>query len=381
MLKLFGVNPFAEAMLYYGGIANDSCVRKRLAKITKLQPEHKDELEKMLEPVIQLEDYLNSNLETDNALVSKYFEVFANAKTRFPFGFCLAAMMVFYPLMEHIEYSLDDMCAYLRQCSFNDRTYSFLLSLVDSYETVMPEQIKTNEVLKRLENSNLSSEDKWRILQAAYDYQTHIEELLSLIIPAAKLIESRKSLYSPLTEEFGRLYTDENVKRYLSSDFNKELEFADTVIILPSLFGFDTNIKIFPNKFTMSFESNDSPESPQDNAAEDSLPPTVAHMLTGICRHMISRLPHNEVVTLSKKLQTLSDPTRLEILIYLCSHKEYGRMLCKKFGLQHSTLSYHITKLLASGFITAEISGTQTFYTADKEGIQRMVDALAEKMK
>ena len=404
MPEFFNVNPFAEAMLYYGGIANDASAEKRAAGLMKLQPDNKEKLGKILKPVIRLEAYLNSSLNADSKLVDKYFKVFSGSKTKFPFGFCLAAMMVLYPLMEHIEYSPDEFCTYLRSCSMKDYTFSFVFSLANSCETVMPDEIGPKEVLKRLEKSNLDTNDKWRLLQAAYDYPTHIEELLSIITPAVKLIKSRRSLYDPLIEEFYEFYSDEDVEKELSSDFNKELKFAGLVMAAPSLFGFEGSISIFPNKFTPASDRNDSEnnengidnensinnensknngngEKTSDTEKQEMLPPAAARMFIGIARHLISRSPHNEIVGLSKKIQTLSDVTRLEILFYLCSHREYGRMLCKKFGIQHSTLSYHITKLLSGGFITAETSGTQTFYTADKEGIQRFIETFAKKVK
>ena len=374
MPKLFNVNPFAEAMLYYEGITNDSRMEKRLANLIELQPAQKEKFEKMLGPIVELERYLDSHLDVDRKLVLKYFRMFDSGKSKFPFGFCLGVMMVFYPLMEHVDWSADEINAYLLDSNFDKTTYTFFMNLADSYETFMPNKIKAKDVLKQLKDSSLDSKDKWEILEAAYDYPTHIMELLSIITPAAKLIESRKDLYDPLIEQFNDLYSGDNAQRLLTPHCNNEFKFNDIVMISPSLFGFDRCIKIFPNKLIQAIEVY--PQAIEENPILQ----TSVLMLVGIAHHLIIESPYNDAVEFSKKFQTLSDPIRLQILFYLCSHKEYGRMLCRKFGLQHSTLSYHITKLLDSGFITAEISGTQTFYSADKENIINMIDSFLAKI-
>ena len=276
-------------------------------------------------------------------------------------------------MMEHIEQSADSICEYLLNCNFNETTYSFLMSLADCGEAPIPNRVQAKEVLRQLKNSSLDSEDKWKILEAAYDYPTHIKELLSIVMPAAKLIESRQDLYSAANERFIKLFSDDTPEISALSDSVKKFGLADAAIVVPSLFCFETTIKIFPNKLTSSFKKCRN-KKPQDTPV-----PTVIFILAGIAQHLMAPSHEIEIAELCRKFQTLSDSIRLEILFYLCSHKEYGRMLCKKFGLQHSILSYHITKLLDAGFITAEVSGTQTFYTAVKENIVGIFDILLSK--
>ncbi len=54
--------------------------------------------------------------------------------------------------------------------------------------------------------------------------------------------------------------------------------------------------------------------------------------------------------------------------------------LCDKFGLQHPALSYHVSKLLSAGFVTTELAGEKTYYSADRSVIDGFISNFTQQM-
>lgn len=375
MIKIFSVNTFAEAMLYYWGKANNRSAEKRLAELIKQSPEHKEVFEKTVRPVIDIEKKLNSALGADKELVNKYFKIFDGFQPATPFRLYLASIISFCVLINSLDASADEICDSLRNCSMDERLTYFCYALNELGEPFyFHYEDKIRELSHRLENSQFSYEVKWRIQNAAFDYRTHINELLSLIVPAVKIIEAEKDRINEYEAEFLKLYSGSGAWSVLESCFDSAMEPADIIKIVPMLFGFDNRAAVFTSRFPVS----DTPDTIGNNETTGVYS---CRMLLGIVRHLVSKSSKEETSLLCEKLKALADNTRLEILFYLCSHRVYGQELCNKFNLHHSTISHHITKLLTAGFVTAEPVGTQTYYTADKEGIQKLVDAFAEKIK
>ena len=375
MLEIFDVNPFVEAIFYYFGRANDKCIKKRLEKLIYLHPEQEEAFKAAAEPAVMLEKILDSKLNVDDTLIIKYFKVFEDISLSYPSESCLASMMVFCPFLKCFEYSTDDLYKYLRECSIDERMDSFCLSLNPIGEPFYYHyENKIREFSERLENSQFPLEVKWKIQSAAFDYQTHIEELLSLIIPAVKLIKNEAGQFKTFLNGFRSLYSGNNAQHLLESNFKCKFEPVDVIKVMPMLLGFDNKIA--------SFVSRLSPlNTDKSNCSNTNNDAHIGKIFLGVGCHLISKSPEEDIPLLCEHLKALADNTRLEILFYLCSHRVYGQELCNRFNLHHSTISHHITKLLTAGFVTAEPVGTQTYYTADKEGIQKLIDAFAEKIK
>lgn len=371
MIQLFNVNPFAEAMLYYFGRANNKKLKKNLADVIRRSPTQKDALERLSESAIALERRLDSELNVDNELVNKFFKAFDSdelSTISIPFDFCLASVMMQNVLMNNIEYSTEEICRRLKECSFESRMYSFCFGIADRNEAVYLDKSGASEFAHRLER--LPLEDKWKIQSAALNYIEHIDELLSLIIPAAEIIKNSENEYRNIIDEFKMMYSSDNAQSLLMSSFKLKSEPADTIKIAPMILGFD---RIAGTKRVINDITADRSDA--------SAPSSVLMAFIGIARHIISRSPQDEILVLSEGMKALSDSTRLEILFYLCSHTAYGQELCAKFGLVRSALSYHITKLMDAGFVIGELTGSKTFYTADKAGIRRMLEAFEKKIK
>ena len=372
MIKLYNINTFAEAMLYYLGRANDEQCSSRLDETLRQHPEYAKDLHKVQDTIDSVEEKLDTGLEVDEKLLMKYFKNFDDVRTQTPpFGFCLASVMTFCPLLEHCEYTADEMQKYLKECPFKQRMYNFCFGLLDNCETLYPDESGVKEFSQRLDNLQLPLEEKWAILNAAFNYDVHIDELLSLIMPAAKLIQESESRYKPLVDEFFSLYSDKKAQENLEQYFEIKFKPNDVIKVVPMF-------SLFDYIYTMTRTNENNGSGKDSSCPKASL---IGSMYFGIGRNVIKQPLRDEASVLCDKLKALSDNTRLDILFYLCSHRAYGQEICTLFGLQRSSLSYHISKLLTAGFVTAELSGSQTYYTADKAGIKRMVDSFLNKIQ
>lgn len=372
MIQVFNVNPFAEAMLYYRGRANSNeRIEKRLAEMVTLYPKHKKAFEKAAAPAAALEKLLDSKLTVDTTLIDKYFKNLDSPNPAPPFGFCIASVMIFCPLINHLDYSIEKMCKYLRECTMEERMFTLCFGITDQYESVDLGESGIEGFIKRVENSQISLENKWKILTVGINYPAHIEEILSLIVPAAKLIRAASATYENVENEFRIRYMQDNAQEIFDSYFELKHKPIGIMNVAPMLFDFRHNF------YVMQYCKED--DTGENNSKTNAN--LTCKMFTGIARHLVNEYPKSGLSELSEKIKALSDNTRLEMLFYLCSHRMYGQELCAKFGLVQSTISYHITKLLTAGLMTAEFVSGKTYYTADKIGIQRMLDAFAEKIK
>ena len=370
MLKSVGINSIAEAMFYYSDKANRESVESKLEELIQEYPEKKAELVKAAEPAIRLNKLLNAKLDIDKDLVSRFFKKIGNRRPHLPFGYCLAFIMMGWPLTIHIDYSPDEMYKYLRECPQEEYMYNMYSNLTESGEDVERRNYGFKEISKRVEGLQASYENKWEIINAVINYQSYMEDLLSIIIPAANLIEAEKNKYGYVVSEFQNKYSDKNVEAFFKEFFGVKMEPIKTIKIAPTLFRFYSKYAAIERPL-----EEDAGNNEYDSSAY------YGGMFLGSVKHLITSSTDNDLTRLSKKMQVLSDATRLKILFYLCSNRAYGQELCTKFDLVPPALSYHISKLLTAGFVSTELSGGRTYYTADKGHIMNMVNEFVDRVK
>lgn len=74
MIKLFNINPVAEALIYYSRRLNGEKTEKRALELIKRRPRHEADIEALIRPAVELERELDSRLSADNELLDKYFK-------------------------------------------------------------------------------------------------------------------------------------------------------------------------------------------------------------------------------------------------------------------------------------------------------------------
>lgn len=370
MIKLFDVNPLAEAMIYYFRLANGETAGAELTDYCKKYPRHCAELEKTMRPIVEMEKKLNDSLKHDSALVNKHFRRLGSFRENAPFGFNLCSVLMCFPVVDHLEWSPGALFQYLRDCDKRERMYNLCFGLMGECETLFRGSSGESQFAQRIEKLQVSYESKWKIAGAAMMYDSHIKELETLLMPAAEQIWSLRDMYEGVVSGFHSRYIGADAPELIKKHTGQKTESVDIMKVAPSLFGFAGRCAIM--------ESDDGSGPEEGDPPPDS--PFMGRAYLGICRYLLSEYPQEAYYALSEKMKTLSDGTRLEILFYLCSHTAYGQQLCDKFGLQRPALSYHVSKLHTAGFVNAELSGGKTYYSADREGIDRFLKGFVEEM-
>ncbi|WP_274309789.1 ArsR/SmtB family transcription factor [Solibacillus daqui] len=84
---------------------------------------------------------------------------------------------------------------------------------------------------------------------------------------------------------------------------------------------------------------------------------------------------------LAKQLKAIGDPNRLLMLNMLASNKEYGAKLAEYLGITTATVSHHIEILKKVNLITEEKIGTIKYFTANKEQLNELLQAMQHFLK
>ena len=377
MLKILDINPFVEAMFYYHKKANREELEKSFLMLTRKFSTHREEIVKVGGFISELKNRLDAELKIDNELVDKFFRNFKTDSTETDnhnlVGFCLASVLLDNFLMNNIEMPAADLSRALKKWKQKDRLKSFLMNIFSNYDVAQSSENDADEFSARLKTMPISIEDKFNILDAVLNYDTYIKELLSLIMPAAKIIKKSESIYKPAVEEFRRLYAGKDIQTIFETCFASypKLPDVEVITITPSIFKFDVSYA----QFTSEIEKN------ADNTVSRYLNPEI-DLYIGALKHIIRhQSKYDEILTLSENMKTLADSKRIGMLLYLRKHKAYGKELCTQFELNQPTMFYHIQKLLDAGFVNTELSGAKIYYTTNNANIRHTLNAFADKFK
>lgn len=376
MLKILDINPFTEAMFYYYRRANDINADKNFSMLVRKFSTHKEEIENTAGLLSELKILLDSKLENDDELVNKFFRVFETETVQTNehnlVGSCLASVLLDNVLMNNVEMSAAELSRYLKKWKQKDRLKSFLLNISSNYDVALSSESDADEFSKRLKALPISIEDKFTIMDAVLNYDVYIRELLSLVMPAAKIIKAAENIYRPAVDEFKKLYEGKSIQSIFETCFTSypKLPDAEIVTITPSIFRYDVSYAQFSSYIEKNTE--DDTVSEYIHAELD--------LYIGFLKHIIKHQSvHDEILTLSENMKTLADSKRIEMLLYLRTHKAYGKELCTQFDLNQPTMFYHIQKLLDAGFVNTELNGARIYYTTNNASIRRTLSAFAEK--
>lgn len=86
----------------------------------------------------------------------------------------------------------------------------------------------------------------------------------------------------------------------------------------------------------------------------------------------------NKLSKISQDLIAIADPTRIQILDYLKESDYYAKEISDKLYITPATLSYHLNKLLTSGFVGLRKEGRRYYYYLRKNGFEYLIDNLTK---
>ena len=79
---------------------------------------------------------------------------------------------------------------------------------------------------------------------------------------------------------------------------------------------------------------------------------------------------------ISKKLKVISDPKRLRIIDILSCDQLCACEILEKFNISQPTLSHDMRKLEEVGLVTSWKEGKNTYYSLDKDSLDKIEDSL-----
>lgn len=104
-----------------------------------------------------------------------------------------------------------------------------------------------------------------------------------------------------------------------------------------------------------------------------ALAPGRVRFYCGILRRELTDLVSGRTTTqdqVCELYRLLGDPTRFDILCYLCGHNAYVQELSNRFGLSRNTIHHHMNKLTECGLVRCATSGNRMYYSLDQETMQ-----------
>ncbi len=353
------VNYLYEALTFLNRRVNSLSADTVLKSLVGKFEEYGDELKMLAKPIVELESYLNTQLDIPEDRLVFFFKQFREMADDTMMidsnieGYNLASLILCMPEYNDIE--LDTFTESLKSMNPGQIRYQICGALHVLGLDPKADELSTEEFAKHIDSLRVSLENKWDIIDAYKHFNTYVDELSAIIRPVMALIVERADLYSGLVDSFIRLYTSiPNLSVYLSEKFNMDVADSLPLEAHPSIFGFDMVSVIRAARATTS------------------------KLYVGVLvNRLVDISSHDEtILTISNITKALSDSGRMEILCYLRDNSAYGQELSDRFKLSTTTIWHHMNKLQVSGFVNSIFSGNRTYYTMDKNKVRAYISRL-----
>ena len=358
----FKVNALMEALTYVNRLTGGITAAARLDELKAKHAQQQSELQTMLGPVVALEASLDGLIDPDDERIRFFFDRFDGLEYRFPIDHSPASML-FLSTMHSDFISLEDTMAALKAEGRSKAMLRMLYDFVPAGEWLNLLEVDYERFFDQIDARPVDSGSKWRIMNVCRNFESCLDELCGILRPVVSVIEKNADLYAPLVALCESSYPSvEALKGYISKNLGYTLDPNAVLKAYPYIFGFDFIGLLFESEPDM-----------------DSDPGEVfVRAYVGVLKKLIKELDDGpeSPTSIPSMLKALSDPNRLDILCFLQDHTEYGRELSARFGLSTTTISQHINKLVSSGLVKRRMKAKRTYYSMDRENVERFIDRL-----
>lgn len=240
--------------------------------------------------------------------------------------------------------------------------YTFLRFVVKTEENQeMIDSYSESELLKQLDEMEISDELKWNYLKMNMQYKIKIEQLFTLLSSLYSIYDK----YENKIAELLNLYEEDRNKQYEENDmfnhFIKENKLTYT--------SFEKEVHVFPSvansvSFMMTTDSTFLPGNMQ--------------VLWGVFlnRGNSLRTQKMSIDEICATLKILSDKSKFEILKYISDTAAYGAQIAKEMNLTTATISYHMQYMLDKHLIEVDKINNRLYYKTNKEYISHFLQAV-----
>lgn len=236
---------------------------------------------------------------------------------------------------------------------------NLLNTLADRSVSSLPTPISSeSDLIQIIDTLDLESQKKWQLLLLYQNYNTHVDELLTIMDQATSLFQQKLPLIEPLLDKFYDTYSlklQHDPINYLYEHYRIRLSDSKDIVFAPYLFGCNSVSYIGSHEL-----------------------PTAEKVYIGVLFETIGTIV-DQIISdekICKNLKILSDNSKYEILKSIRNKPAYGQELAEQLNLSTATISHHMGALITSGFVQIEKQTNRIYYQMDKERVLRFIEQL-----
>ena len=297
------------------------------------------ELEPLLQPLAEVENYVNSNLSVSEERLRFFFTTRGNAPNSL-------AWSLYNAIKQDSQYGSLSGSQKLR--TVNQTLQHFL----DVPENALDHVTCINDLVQFLMKNGCTEDVKWVCTALYYSMDEYLEELDVILRKATGLFLEHLPDVTDLCRQTAA-YAKEQIGDDPSRVFHN-LNVAtqpSAVTVYPCLMGCHG----------LSWDFADS------------------RIYFGVYYEALTNLIQkysDQSASLVSRLKSIGDKSRLEILRSLKAGECNGQDISEKLGLAPATISHHMNLLTNEGFVTTTKRGTSTYYTLNPPTLRRFLQEL-----
>lgn len=297
------------------------------------------ELEPLLQPLAEVESYVNSNLSVSEERLRFFFTARSNSVSSL-------AWPLYGALKAGIRYA--NLAEPQRLTALNRTLCRFLEVPEDSLQHVTC----LGDLIQYLLKSGCTEDVKWVCTALYCSMDDYLEELDVILRKATGLFLEHLFDVTPLcrqTAAFARKQIGDDPGR-IFANLNVATQ-PETVTVCPCLMGFHG----------LSWNFSDE------------------HIYFGVYYEALTALIQkysDQSASLVSRLKSMGDKSRLEILKSLKNGDCNGQDISERLGLAPATISHHMNLLTNEGFVTTTKRGTSTYYSLNPAALRRFLREL-----
>ena len=293
------------------------------------------ELEPLLQPLAEVETYVNSNLAVQEDRLRFFFTARNGA-------------------LNSLAWSLYN--AMKRGSQYGAQTPQsvnlILCRFLDVPDDSLDHVTCTDELIQFLMKNGCTEDVKWVCTALYYSMDEYLEELDVILRKATGLFLEHLPDVTALcrqTAAYAETQIGDDPSR-IFHNLNITTQ-SEVITVYPCLMGFHG----------LSWDFSDS------------------HIYFGVYYELLTNLIQkysDQSSSLVSRLKSIGDKSRLEILRSLKSGECNGQDISEKLGLAPATISHHMNLLTNEGFVTTTKRGTSTYYTLNSPTLRRFIQEL-----
>ncbi len=256
------------------------------------------------------------------------------------------AFFLFYPLLAQY---LEDPGAFARQVAALD-SEQVAWGIASIFEDDLPpsRRLDLREFTALVLGLAAPDSTKVALLELSQNYAQVSLRAMNHLAPVLQYLREHQSLLADAAQSFAQYCANVSQADFFALFSRMRPDHHTAYTIRPFVLGADTNLTF-------------------------DLAPGRVRFYCGILRRELTDLVSGRTSTqdqVCELYRLLGDPTRFDILCYLCGHNAYVQELANRFGLSRNTIHHHMNKLVECGLVQCTVNGNRMYYSLDPETIQ-----------